>query len=169
MAGSTPGPKPKKRRPLTARERKLVDFLALHPDATLTEAGKFAGYADKNTAQRVYDSLHRESVREEMQRAMEADQDLCNEMLRIRLKEGLRSKQKVRSFDKMGNLVEEFADDDMQTRRAYLQLIGRWKGLEAPTQTEISGPNGGPIPTESIEALRGLSKEDLVKLLKVLG
>lgn len=152
-------------RRLSDRERKLLEFLSEHPEATLEEAGRFAGYPEKNTAQRVYDNLQRAALREEMAKAMEEDDELSNAALRFKLKQGLKAKQKVRSFDRNGNPVAEFDDDDFVTRRSYLQLIGKWKGLEMERH-EVSGPDGGAIPTESIDALKTLTKEELLKLIK---
>lgn len=153
----------KRRRRLTKKQRKLVRYAVAHPDATGRELAAGAGYSCQNTAMR---NLKSQSVQQRMSELMESDPALCDVALKMKLREGLNSTMKIRSFDKSGNKAEEFTDPDFNSRFAYLRLAGKWKGLEV-NQTELSGPGGGAIPVESLALLAGLTMADLLKLLEV--
>lgn len=173
----TRGLKPKKKakfvpRPkstLKVRAAKIQEFLVEHPDATLDEAGRYAGFEKRpgEQASHTLKAWEQRSMQQEMARLMEEDEELSNQALIFKLREGLRSMQVSRSFDKSGNLAGTYSDPDMLTRARYLQMVGKWKGLEL-NKTELSGPGGGAIPVETTEALRSMSKEELTLFLGMM-
>lgn len=159
----TPPVVKKKRTRLSKRRQKLVKYAVQHPDANGRELAAASGFSSQGSAMR---ALKSKSVQQRMSELMESDPALCDMALKMKLREGLNSTMKVRSFDKSGNKAEEFTDPDFNSRFAYLRLAGKWKGLEV-NQTELSGPGGGAIPVESLALLAGLTMADLLKLLEV--
>lgn len=150
-----------RRRRLTQKQRALIKFVTENPDATQDEIAAATGYCGQETVSK---TLKNENVQRRMAEAMERDPALCDEALREKIKEGLNATHK-QYFAFEGEVTDEKEDVDFATRKSYLHLAGRWKGLELERH-EVSGPNGGPIPTGDIQALKGLSKDDLAKLIQ---
>lgn len=134
-----------------------------HPDATQKEIALAAGYKALCSVGNLIN--HNASVREKMAEAMGLDPALCDEALRVKMKEGLNATVVERSFDRNGNHVETFDDVDYSTRRSYLQLAGKWRGLEMERH-EVSGPNGQPLSVTPNEILKTLTREELDQIIK---
>ena len=51
---------------------------------------------------------------------------------------------------------------------AALEAIGKHLGMFAPKRVEVSGPNGGPIPTAAEETARGMDDATLRRVMKAM-
>lgn len=155
-------PKKRKRsRRLTPKQRRLIEFVTSHPNATQEEIATAVGYCAQSA---VSATLSKSNVQQKMAEALDKDPNLCDKVLLQKLKEGLEAQSVSRSFDRNGNLTGTFKDADFHARKSYLTLIGKWKGLEVIKQ-ELSGPNGGPIELETIQALKSVTKTELLKII----
>ena len=156
-------PKAGIRKRLTKKQKALVKFVNENPDATQEQIKQATGYSAQSA---VSVALHRPNVQQRMAELMEKDPALCDEALIQKWKEGLDSKLVSRSFDRNGELTGTYKDLDMAVRKSYLALVGKWRGLEVIKQ-EISGPGGGPIDFQAHEAVKQLTKGDLLNLIRV--
>ena len=74
----------------------------------------------------------------------------------------------LRTLDALGNeafFIKMGQSRDGNNQRAIATLLGKL----LPTQTQLSGPNGGPIQTEAMtRQLSTLPREDLAHLVAIL-
>jgi signal recognition particle subunit SEC65 len=163
MAATPPRP----RRRLTPRQRAVLKFVTEHPDATLEEIGIACGLSEEYPRQAAYDALNSKGVKSRMEMLMDARPALKDEALLVKLEEGLEA-QETKFFAHEGEVVDERTTTDYPTRRGYLELALKLKG-RMKEQREVSGPNGGPIPTAPaplLAALSGMSKAELMAVVR---
>ncbi len=163
MPPSAPG----RKRRLTPKQKAVLAFVTANPDATLNEIGLACGLSPAFPAGGAAAVMRSENVQQRMLKIMDSMPSLQDQALLEKLKEGLDSKRTDHAINQRTGELHEFTADDMPTRKQYLDLACRLKGALA-SRTEISGPDGGPIPITSapIAALASLTKEQLEAVAK---
>lgn len=156
-----------RRKRLTPNQRAVLKYVIAHPDATLDEIGRACNLSPSHPAGGAHGVLKSENVQQRLAALMDKRPALQDEALLIKLEEGLDSKRIDHVVSQRSGEVHTFEDKDMPTRRQYLDLACRLKGA-LKNQHEVSGPNGGPIPSSSstIPAVTALTKEQLIALAK---
>lgn len=156
-----------RRRRLTPNQRAVLKFVIANPDATLDEIGRACNLTPSHPAGGAHAVLHSENVQQRMLKLMDSRPRLQDEALMIKLEEGLDSTKTDHVVSQRTGEVHTFKQEDMPTRKQYLDLAVRLKGA-LKNQTEVSGPNGGPIPLTPapIVALASMTKEQLIDVVR---
>ena len=121
--------KKRKRRPLTEKQKKLIQAIQKKPDSTLDELGRRAGYS-KEARHNAWRALQSPAVRTRMAQIMENDPELRDSSLLKTLKEGL----KAEDVRYVGMGARRVAEKDYAVRKEYLQLAFRLRGDLTPEE-----------------------------------
>lgn len=158
--------KPRVKRSLSAKAKKLVKAFVKNPDLTLREAGEKAGYkyAPAVSAHR---ALNSPDVQFAFREAMAKHKSFQHKALLDKLSEGLNAMTK-KYFAHEGEVVDEREDVDFSARYSYLALAAKLGGLE-PNRMEHTGANGKDLfpPAVATPDFSWMTKEQLDLLLSL--
>lgn len=135
---------------LTRKQSKLVTARLRDPEATHREIGLQTGTIRSNVTR----ELNKPHVKLRIRELMDSRPKLRLPALLKRLEEGLESK-KTQYFADKGNVVDERTDNDMSTRKGYLELAVELQGAKEKTvETQVNNFFGADAYREFMQAFR---------------
>jgi phage terminase small subunit len=151
MANPTSPEQSKKKRSLTGKQKLFVDAYIGEARFNATKAARIAGYADP--PQSGWENKQNLDIRARIDELLEANTLSATEILReltdVAMR-GLHEYIEITRYDKDGNPVA--AKMDARAKMEALKLLGQNK-IMFTEKRELSGPDGGPIPIQSIEVV----------------